>query len=107
MSQSFQKDSVIRPTDENFSVGLQAVVDYRGDSTIVLKSGEAVVGYIFSASQNSVDLFEQATGKKTAIGISLISEIQFSGEDTALGKSWEEWSKKKAMKQEGAKEAHA
>ena len=90
-----------RPRDrsELFSV-IDSAFDYRGDVTVVLTSGEKIVGYVFNRKVDAepayLDIFP--AGKETSPRRILCREVQalvFSGEDTASGKSWEAWIKKK------------
>lgn len=72
--------------------------DYRGDVTLVLQSGERIEGYVFDrnteVSSPYLRLFlKDNPGEKTVL-LDDLREIIFSGEDTAFGKSWEEWIKK-------------
>ncbi len=90
---------VFRPfTAEELAEVVDLAFDYRGDVTIQLASGEHITGYIFNRSANgsssSLELFPAPGGQMT-IPYSDIVSIAFTGEDTAIGKSWETWVNKK------------
>jgi len=73
--------------------------DYRGDVTLELTSGEKIEGYIFnrnaSASLPVLQLFPKDQAGTRVVPYADIATIAFTGEDTASGKSWEAWVKKK------------
>lgn len=87
-------------SEEELREGIEKAFDYRGDVTIVRKDGSAVEGYIFdrrsgaTLADSFVRLFPKGAGNKVAIPYSEISSLQFTGRDTAAGKSWEAWLKK-------------
>ncbi len=74
------------------------VCDYRGDVTIFLKTGECVNGYVFDRQEGiPLPYIKMYLANKTdpfIVKYQDISEIEFSGEDTAFGRSWEDWAKK-------------
>ncbi|HEY6085848.1 MAG TPA: hypothetical protein VIU63_10660 [Nitrospira sp.] len=78
---------------------IELAFDYRGDITIQLKSGARIEGYVFNRNVKgttpSLDLFPKNAPGVTQIAYSEIESISFTGEDTASGKSWEAWMKKK------------
>ena len=79
---------------------VEAAFDYRGDVTIKLKDGRSVEGYVFDRRASSPNLADcsarivDKTGGKTRLAFSEITEIAFTGKDTAAGKSFETWVKK-------------
>jgi hypothetical protein len=88
-------------TDEEIRGALEKAFDYRGDVTIGLKDGSQIEGYIFDRRSNGpglsdcqVRLFPKDRDEKVSIRYSEISRVQFSGRDTAAGKSFETWVKK-------------
>ncbi len=87
----------IYSSDKDFGAGIKAAVDYRGDITVELKTGNTIEGYLFNVGQNSLDLFPKQSPRKESILILDIKKIHFSGQDTAKGKSWEDWVKKRAF----------
>lgn len=78
---------------------IELAFDYRGDVTIELKSGEAICGYLFnrevSATRSWIELFPASSPDVRRLHYDEIATIAFSGEDTASGKSWENWGAKK------------
>ncbi len=87
-------------SEEELREGIEKAFDYRGDVTIVRKDGTSVEGYIFdrraaaTLAESVIRLFPQGTPNKLAIPYSDIVSLQFTGRDTAAGKSWEAWLKK-------------
>ncbi len=108
-SQNQEKDfqgSILRPVSKSeLAAAVDQAFDYRGDVTIELKSGESIVGYVYSRTTNDsgafLELFPTDQPGQITIQISEIAAIIFSGKDTALGQSWESWIQKK--KEEGRK----
>ena len=87
-------------SEEELREGIEKAFDYRGDVTIMRRDGTAVEGYIFdrrtgpTLADSSVRLFPKAGGNKCVIAYSDIASLQFTGRDTAAGKSFEAWVKK-------------
>jgi len=83
---------------------LEAVIDrafdYRGDVTLVRHDGSEVVGYLFNrsaeATQPFVRMFDCAGDGPFTIRYAEIRTIRFTGKDTAAGKSYEAWLRRKA-----------
>ncbi len=91
---------VFRPTSlAELTEAVELAFDYRGDVTIVLKSGQSLVGYLFNrqvrGSESSLELFPSGSSLAQKICYNEILAIAFTGEDTATGKSWEAWISKK------------
>ncbi len=78
---------------------MEIAFDYRGDVTLELGSGETITGYIFNrnsaASPPALQLFPKDQPGTRVIPYADVMAIAFTGEDTASGKSWETWVKKK------------
>ena len=78
---------------------LQRVIDlafdYRGDVTIELQSGECIEGYLFDrdpqASPPIFKIFPKGQSGMRSINYENLITLVFSGEDTAFGKSWDDW----------------
>jgi hypothetical protein len=88
-------------TDEEIRAALEKAFDYRGDVTIARKDGSAVEGYIFDRRSNGktlaecfVRLFPKDRDEKISVAYSDIARLEFTGRDTAAGKSFETWVKK-------------
>ena len=78
---------------------VELAFDYRGDVTVSLKSGEPLSGYLFNRQVNGSDsyleVFPSDSSEARQIRYDQIAAIAFTGEDTATGKSWENWIAKK------------
>ena len=88
-------------TDAEVREALEKAFDYRGDVTLTLKNGNVIEGYIFDR-RNGATLADShvrvmatkgAEGKVT-IPYADIAALNFSGKDTAAGKTFEAWVKK-------------
>ncbi len=79
---------------------LEKAFDYRGDVTITRKDGSRVEGYIFDRRNGAtlvnsvVRLIPQNSTQKICVAYSDVAALEFSGRDTAAGKSWEAWVRK-------------
>ena len=86
--------------DAEIREALEKAFDYRGDVTLTLKDGSRVEGYVFdrrgdrTLDQCVVRLFPKDRDEKVAVKYSDIARLEFSGKDTAHGKSFETWIKK-------------
>lgn len=74
---------------------IEAAFDYRGDVTLELKDGSRIEGYVFNRDPEGAEPYLQlfpkgASGTRTITYADIIA-IEFTGEDTAFGKSWEGW----------------
>jgi transcriptional antiterminator Rof (Rho-off) len=78
---------------------VELAFDYRGDVTVTLKSGESLSGYLFNRQVSGFDsyleVFPSDSSPSRQIRYDQIAAIAFTGEDTATGKSWENWIAKK------------
>lgn len=81
---------------------LEKAFDYRGDVTLTLKSGEVIEGYLYDRRQgksleDSLVRIIPSKGEdksRRSIPYSEIAALNFSGRDTAAGKTFEAWVKK-------------
>lgn len=79
---------------------LEKAFDYRGDVTVTRSDGSRVEGYIFDRKNGTtlddsyVRLYPKDSSEKVSVRYSDISDVAFTGRDTAAGKSWEAWVKK-------------
>jgi hypothetical protein len=94
------KGLTYRPaTPEQVSRIIEDAFHYRGDVTLDLQSGERIEGYIFNRNPNAeppyLQIFIEGRSAPRHIPYSEILAVSFSGENTASGKDWEEWIKKK------------
>lgn len=88
---------------DELRTALEQAFDYRGDITITLKSGEEVLGYVYDRrpGKSLVDSHARVltvNGERRDISYAEIAALNFSGRDTAAGKTWESWVKKYAEK---------
>jgi hypothetical protein len=87
-------------SEDELREGIEKAFDYRGDVTILRKDGSAVEGYIFdrrvgaTLAESCIRLFPKGEAQKIAIPYSDVASLQFTGRDTAAGKSWEAWLRK-------------
>ena len=96
---SLERTSIKPQTAAELFHAIDLAFDYRGDVTLELKSGESVIGYVFGRRSDDADpfveLYLDGKPEQCLIRYRDIETIHFSGEDTAIGKSWEAWIKKK------------
>lgn len=73
--------------------------DYRGNTTVVKSDGTELVGYIFNrdaeAQQPYIQMFDEKGDGPIKILYVDIANIKFTGRDTAAGKSWAAWVRRK------------
>jgi hypothetical protein len=90
--------------EEELRVALEKAFDYRGDVTITRKDGSKIEGYLFdrrsakTLRESLVRLYPKNSNEKLAISYADIGALEFTGRDTAAGRSWEAWMKKYAEK---------
>lgn len=97
---------------ERLADAIDLAFDYRGDVTIV-RHGETkpVEGYIFDRRRNAtladsaLRMIPRGSDDRVTIGYGEIARLQFSGRDTAAGKSFETWMKKYVQKKLEGQEA--
>lgn len=92
-------------SDDEIRVALEKAFDYRGDITLTLKDGQRVEGYIFDRRGDgktlgdcAVRLFPKDANEKVRVPYDQIARLEFTGRDTAAGKSFETWVKKYQLK---------
>ena len=92
-------------TDDEIRAAFEKAFDYRGDVTLTLKDGVQVEGYIFDRRSNGktladciVRLFPKTEDRKISVSYADVARVEFTGRDTAAGKSFETWVKKYAEK---------
>lgn len=77
---------------------IEAIFDYRGDVTLELKDGTRLEGYVFNreahGSEPYLQLFTKRAPGSQTIPYADIVAVDFTGEDTAFGKSWDAWTAK-------------
>ena len=89
-------------TEAEVKDSLEKAFDYRGDVTLTLKSGEVIEGYVYdrragkTLDDSLVRVIPSKGEQRTrrSIPYSEIAALNFSGRDTAAGKTFEAWVKK-------------
>jgi hypothetical protein len=79
---------------ERFVEGVRAAVDYRGDVTIQRRDGTTIEGYLFDAVAEGAGAGVRLLppeGDRVRVPLSEVAAIEFSGKDTASGRTWENW----------------
>lgn len=89
----------LRPSnEEELHEAMDRVFDYRGDVTIHLQTGEQVIGFVFDRQEEApepyIKLFLPGDQQPRMVLYQEVAEIVFSGQDTAFGRSWEDWAQK-------------
>jgi hypothetical protein len=91
-------------TDAEIREALEKAFDYRGDVTLTLKDGRLVEGYLYD--RRSMPTLEAsmvrliptpkpgAPVERVMVSYAEIAALQFTGRDTAAGKTFEAWVKK-------------
>ena len=87
-------------SEEEVRQALEKAFDYRGDVTLTKKDGTVVEGYIFdrktgkTLNDSLVRLLPKDSNQRQMIPYAEIAALNFSGRDTAAGKSYEAWVRK-------------
>ena len=85
---------------QDLLAALERAFDYRGDVTITRKDGTRIEGYIFdrrpaaTLADSVVRIFPKDSTQKLSISYADVMRLEFTGRDTASGKSWEAWVRK-------------
>lgn len=78
---------------------IELAFDYRGDVTVMLRSGPQVTGYLFNRTvqgqDSTFEVFPEGDSGVRLIRYADVVSVAFSGEDTASGNSWGNWVAKK------------
>lgn len=76
--------------------------DYRGDVTVVRRDGTELIGYLFNRNaevrEPFVQMFDHGGEGPFTIPYAEIRTIRFTGKDTAAGKSYEAWLRRKTAR---------
>lgn len=77
---------------------IEAAFDYRGDVTVTFTDGTSVEGFLanreYTNPRVSKDNFIElmcADGTRPRYDLSIVRDVQLTGEDCAAGKSYQEW----------------
>jgi hypothetical protein len=85
--------------EDDLRIALGKALDYRGDVTLTLKSGERIEAFIFNCqtgpalADSYVQYFTPSAPEKRKVSYAEIARMEFSGKDRAAGKHWEDWVK--------------
>lgn len=82
---------------------LRRAVDFRGDVTVELRSGERIEGFAFDFRArpdggSEFRLLPSSGAERVAVRFEAIARVAFTGKDAASGKSWENWIRRYAAK---------
>lgn len=95
----------VRSADASeFRTAVADAVEYRGDVTVHLNDGAQVDGYVFdcrpgtAAGELLIRILPRDGSPRRTLSTNDISRLEFTGRDTAAGKSWEGWVKRYAQK---------
>ncbi len=86
-----------RNDEQELLDALEKAFDYRGDVSLNLDTGQRLDGYIFDRhrgeglADSSLRLMPNDSDDKIAVSYADIVSIEFTGKDTAHGKSFERW----------------
>jgi hypothetical protein len=87
-------------SEQEIRQALDQAFDYRGDITLTLRDGQAVEGYLFdrrvgkSLTDSFAKILPKDNSARRTIAYGDIAKLEFTGKDTAHGKSFETWLKK-------------
>ncbi len=85
---------------EELNEAIRLAFDYRGDTTLVLKDGNTVEGFVFNhdPATGMLQIFIKDGKESTPATVNFddIGSVFFSGADTAFGQSWDAWQSKSA-----------
>ena len=87
-------------SDAEVREALEKAFDYRGDITVTRKDGSTVQGYLFdrrtgaTLGDSFVRIMPTGEAARVKIAYTDIAALEFTGRDTAAGKSFEAWVKK-------------
>jgi hypothetical protein len=79
--------------------------DYRGNTTVVTVNGRALDGYLFNrdadAAEPFIEMFDVDGAGPHRIPYSEIRTIRFTGKDTAAGRSYAAWQRRREQERGG------
>ena len=89
---------------------LEKAFDYRGDVTITTTDRRTIEGYIFDRRRadtlagSTVRLMDKS-GERITVAFSDIDALEFTGKDTAAGKTFDKWIERYIEKKRAGEEA--
>ncbi len=87
-------------TDADLRDALEKALDYRGDVTFTLKSGEKIEAFVFDCkngptlAESWARYYTPSAPEKRKVSYAEVARLEFTGKDRAAGKHWEDWVKK-------------
>jgi hypothetical protein len=81
---------------------LRAAFEYRGDVTLTLDDGSSQVGYVANLRDGEVLLWRRGNTATEALATHRIRRIDFTGRDTASGRSYETWLRRRRQRSSAA-----
>lgn len=91
---------------------LEQAFDYRGDVTLELTDGSRLAGYVYdrkagpTLATSALRLMPENDAGRVTIAYDRIARIEFTGKDTAAGKSFDNWLKKYVEKKMAGQSAN-
>ena len=86
--------------DSDIPALVERAFRFRGDVTITTADGGETTGYLYnrdaSAPEPYAQLFESALGRDVSIPYAAIVGVRFTGRDTASGKHFESFQRRRA-----------
>ena len=95
---AYQKGDVVRRKSdfpEQFAAAIDGAFKYRGNVTLGFRDGSEATGYLCNRNGDWLELWPD-DGPREKRKIGELESLVFSGEDTAEGKSYRAWLKRKA-----------
>ena len=86
-------------SEEDLRQALDKALDYRGDITLTLKSGERIEAFIFNCqtgptlADSFLQYYTPSSNEKRKVSYADIARVEFTGKDRDAGKHWEDWVK--------------
>ncbi len=84
---------------------VEKAFNFRGDVTIRTRQGQVLEGYVFDRHAPSADpancflrLLPRTGDRKITLGYADIAQLEFTGQDAAAGKSYQNWLKRRASR---------
>lgn len=94
------------PEEVPLAEAMELAFDYRGDVTLVLADGSALVGYVFNrdvaAPEPVAQLFVAGEDRPRTVAYAAVRAVRFSGRDMAAGNSYGAWMRRREAARGGA-----
>ena len=73
----------------------QAAFDYRGDVTLEFREGGSIEGFVANLKEKELELWNRGQVSTERIALDRIQRVSFTGRDTADGRTFQTWQKKR------------